>query len=168
MKKELAKLFNQEVESYHNGLIYYARKCDWKTFEEKAGGMFDYVESIEFRELERRFFIVFNLILAFLVLVVILLMSVDFKAHQELLQLKSGFILSAVAVSSFELYFFIDYRIFIDIKSFSYQKRRQNFIQGIEQDFRKSAMQEGTARCFDSPPIPTSQHIASVHPETRP
>ena len=28
MKKELAELFNQEVKSYRNGLLYYARNCD--------------------------------------------------------------------------------------------------------------------------------------------
>jgi hypothetical protein len=141
MKKELAELFNQEVESYRNRLLYYARNCDWETFEEKTGRMFDYVESIEFRELERRFYMVFNLILVVLVLGVILLCSVDFQAHQELLRLKSGFILSGLAVSSFELYFYIDYRIFIGFKTFSYKKRRENFIQGIEQDFRSYAVQ---------------------------
>src|SRR5271169_3878076 len=115
MKKELAELFNQEVESYRRGLLYAARKCDWETFEEKAGRMFDYVESIEFRELERRFLMVFSFILVVLVLGVILLFSVDFQTHQELLRLKSSFILSSLAVSSFELYFFIDYRLFIGI-----------------------------------------------------
>jgi hypothetical protein len=141
MKKELAELFNQEVESYRNGLLYYARKRDWEMFEEKAGRLFDYVESIEFRELERRFFTIFILILAALVLAVIMLFSVNFKVHEELLRLKSGFILSAVAVSSFELYFYIDYRLFIGVKIFSYKKRRENFIKGIEQDFRSFAVQ---------------------------
>jgi hypothetical protein len=141
MRKELAELFNQEVESYRKGLLYYARKCDWETFEDKAGRLFDYVESIEFRELERRFFTVFNLILAVLVLALIALFSVDFQVHQELLRLKSSFILSAVAVSSFELYFFIDYRMFIGIKTVSYKRRRENFIRGIERDFRSYAVQ---------------------------
>jgi signal transduction histidine kinase len=141
MRKELAELFNQEVERYRKGLLYYARKRDWETFEEKAGRLFDFVESIEFRELERRFFTVFNLILAALVLAVIALVSVDFQVHQELLRLKSGFILSALAASSFELYFYIDYRMFIGIKTFSYKRRRDNFIKGIEQDFRSYAVQ---------------------------
>ena len=136
MKKELAEIFNRDVEIFRSGLLYYARKCDWATFQKKAGMMFDYVESIEFRELERRFYMVFNLILAILVLGVIALFSVDFQAHQQLLRLKSGFILSSVAVSSFELYFYIDYRLFIGMKTFSYKKRRENFIKGIEQDFR--------------------------------
>jgi len=143
MKKELAELFNQEVESYRSGLLYYAQKCDWETFEDKAGRLFDYVESIEFKELEHRFFTVFNLILAFLVLALTILFSVDFQVHKELLRLKSGFILSALAVSSFELYFYIDYRLFIGIKTISYRKRREKFIKGIEQDFRSYSLQVG-------------------------
>ena len=61
-----------------------------ETFEEKAGRMFDYVESIEFRELQRRFYMVFNLILVVLVLGVIVLCGVDFQAHQELLRLRAA------------------------------------------------------------------------------
>ena len=136
MNKELAELFNQEVESYRRELLYYARKCDWETFEEEAGRMFDYVESIEFRELERRFYVVFNLILVVLVLGVVALFSVDFQAHEELARLKSGFIIYSVVMSSFEIYFYIDYRIFTGIKTSSCKKRRENFIKGIEQDFR--------------------------------
>ncbi|HYA89023.1 MAG TPA: hypothetical protein VEI57_18445 [Nitrospirota bacterium] len=141
MKKGLAELFNKEVESYRSWLLYYARKCDWETFEEKAGRMFDFVESIEIKELERRFYLVFNLILAALVMGVVLLFCVDYQAHQELLRLKSSFILFAVAVSSFELYFFIDYRMFIGSKTFTYKQRREKFIKGIEKDFRRYAIE---------------------------
>lgn len=163
MKKELAELFNREVESYRSGLLYYARKCDWEKFENKAGRMFDYVESIEFRELERRFFMVFNLILGVLVLGVILLFSVDFQAHQALLRLKSGFILTSLAVSSFELYFFIDYRTFISIKTFSYKRRRENFIKGLEQDFQNYVIQGGrnAVSSFPSVPVPRDQVCSS-------
>ena len=135
MKKELAEEFNQEVDNYRKTLIYYAQKSDWETFQDKAGRMFDYIESIEFKELERRFFTVFNLILALLILAVILLFSVDFQVHQELLRLKTVFVLSAIAVSSFELYFFIDYRLYAEIKALSYRKRRDLFVRNIAQDF---------------------------------
>lgn len=141
MKRELAEQFNQEVDNYRKALLFYARKCDWETFKAKAGRMFDYVESVEFRELERRFFRVFNLILGILVLAVIGLFSVDFGVNQELMRLKNFFIVSALAVSSFELYFFIDYRMYINFKTFSFRKRREKFIRGIEQDFRRYAVQ---------------------------
>lgn len=141
MKEELDREFNQEVDSYRKALLYYARKRDWETFKDKAGRLFDYVESIEFRELERRFFTVFNLILSLLILAVIVLFSVDFEAHRELLRLKTTFVLSAIAVSSFELYFFIDYRLYAEIKTLSYKKRRDTFVRNIAQDFSSYAAQ---------------------------
>lgn len=140
MKRELAEQFSQEVDNYRKALLYYARKCDWETFKTKAGKLFDYVESVEFRELERRFFRVFSFILAVLVLAVVGLFSVDFGGHQDLMRLKNVFILSALAVSSFELYFFLDYRMYINFKTFSSKKRRENFIRSIERDFRRYAV----------------------------
>ena len=141
MKKALAEEFNQEVDNYRKALVYYAQRRDWETFQDKAGRMFDYIESIEFKELERRFFTVFNLILSLLILAVILLFSVDFEAHHELLRLKTVFTLSATAVSSFELYFFIDYRLYTRIKTLSYKKRRNLFVRNIAQDFSSYAAQ---------------------------
>lgn len=140
MKRELAEKFNQEVDSYRNALLYEARKCDWEAFKARAGKLFDYVESIEFSELERRFFTVFSLILALLGLVVLALLGVDFQAHPELMRLKSTVVLAGIAVSSFELYFFIDYRMYMDIKTSCYKKRRENFIRNMEQDFRTYAL----------------------------
>jgi hypothetical protein len=141
MKKEIAEQFNREVDNYRRALLYCARKCDWEAFKDKAGRLFDYVESIEFRELERRFFTVFNFILSILVLAVIMLFSVDFQVHPELLRLKSVFVMSALAGSGFELYFFIDYRMYAVIKVSNYKKRREIFIRNIEQDFRSYAGQ---------------------------
>ena len=141
MKRELAEQFNQEVDNYRKALLYYARKCDWETFKAKAGRLFDYVESVEFRELERRFYRVFNLILGILALAVIGLFSAAFGVHQDLMRLKNIFVVSALAVSSYEIFFFIDYRMYINFKTFSFKKRRENFIRGIEQDFRRYAVQ---------------------------
>jgi hypothetical protein len=142
MKRQLAERFNQEVENHRMALIYYARKCDWETFEAKAGRLFDYVESIEFMELERRFFTVFNLILGFLVLAIIGLLTVDFEVHRELFKFKNSFVMTALAVSSFELYFFIDYRMYVGVKTRFYKKRRENFIRNIERDFRGFSVQQ--------------------------
>lgn len=139
MKREFADQFNQEVDGYRKALLYYARQCDWEAFKARAGRLFDYVESVEFQELERRFFKTFNLVLAALVLAVIALCGVDFNAHQELLSLKNAFVLAAIGASSFELYFFFDYRMYCDIKTFCYKKRRENFIRNMEQDFRSFA-----------------------------
>ena len=139
MKEELAKEFNQKVDNYRKALVYYAQNRDWETFKDKAGGLFDYVESIEFKELERRFFTIFNLILFFLIVAVIVLLNVDFEVHKELPGLKSAFFVSALAVSSFELYFFIDYRLYSGVKTTSYKRRRDLFVRNIAQDFSSYA-----------------------------
>jgi hypothetical protein len=141
MKRELAEQFNQEVDNYRKALLFYARKCDWEEFKAKAGRLFDYVEAIEFSELERRFFTIFNPILAVLGLAVFALFGVDFEVHPEWLRLKDTFVLASIAASSFELYFFLDFRMYMDIKTSCYKKRRENFIRDIEQDFRGIALQ---------------------------
>jgi len=142
MKRQLAERFNQEVENHRKALLYYARKCDWETFEAKAGRLFDYVESIEFMELERRFFTVFNFILVFLILAIVGFLTVDFEVHRELFRFKSSFVITTLAMSSFELYFYIDYRLYVGVKTRLYKKRRENFIRNIERDFRGFAVQQ--------------------------
>ncbi len=141
MRKELAEQFNREVDNYRKTLLSLAERCDWSGFEAKAGRLFDYVESVEFMEVERRFFRIFNLILSVLVLAVIVLLSVDFDVHWELLRFKNVFILTALAVSSFELCFYVDYRMFAQGRTFGYSKRRENFIRAIKRDFLSYASQ---------------------------
>ncbi len=136
MKRELADQFNREVENYRRALLYHAQTRDWKTFQAKAGRMFDYLESIEFKELERRFFRIFNIILGALIVVVIAVFNVDFEMYGKLLPLKNNVLFSAIAVSSFELYFYIGYRRYIGARTAHYQKRREKFIRVIERDFR--------------------------------
>ncbi|MGE5174102.1 MAG: hypothetical protein ACM3MD_09770 [Betaproteobacteria bacterium] len=143
MKKELAEQFNQEVDGYRNALLYCARKCDWESFKAKAGKLFDYVESIEYSEIERRFFTVFTSILVVLCLAIIALFGVDFEANPELQRLKQSFVAAAIAGSSFEIYFFLDFRMYMDFKTSFYKKRREKFIRNMEQDFRGHAMQTG-------------------------
>ncbi len=135
MKKELAQQFNREVDSYRKALLWYARKCDWEEFRAKAGRLFDYVESIEFAELERRFFATFSIILAVLIMAVVALLSVNFEVRPELMRLKNACFLSAIAASSFELYFYINYRKYVSVRTGYYNKRRESFIKNMEQDF---------------------------------
>lgn len=137
MKKELNDQFNREVDGYRNALLGDARKSDWTAFEAKAGKLFDYVESIERRELERRFYSAFSLILAALILAVIALFSINFEVSPELMRLKNTVMLAALATSSFELYFFINYRMYTGVRTSLYQERRENFIRNIERDFRR-------------------------------
>jgi hypothetical protein len=142
MKRGLAAEFNHEVETYRKALLYYAKSCEWEAFKAKAGRMFDYVESIELKELERRFFTTFNLILGGLILALACFFSMDFEVHQELMQMKGSVLFCAIAVCSFELYFYLDYRIYVNVKTTYYAQRRTRFIQGIESDFRSYTREE--------------------------
>lgn len=141
MKKALADQFNHEVETYRKALLYHAKTSDWETFEAKAGSMFDYVESVEFQELERRFFRTFGMMLGVIVIAVTLFLNIDFGVHQEWLQWKNSFLFSSIAACTLEIYFYINYRTYIDVKTFSQKNRREKFIHGIEADFRKYTLQ---------------------------
>jgi hypothetical protein len=141
MRTGMEKQFNQEVENYRKALLYHARISDWETFKAKAGKMFDYVEAIEYSELERRFFTNFNVILAVLAAIVVALFMVDFAVTPELLRLKNTMILASLGASSFELYFYLDYKIYMKVKVRHYTDRREKFIRNIEKDFRSYVLQ---------------------------
>ncbi len=136
MKRELAEEFNREVDGFRKALLFYARKSDWEEFKAKAGRMFDYVETIEYSELERRFFTIFGAILVILVMAVAALFGFDFGVSPELMRLKNLVILTFIAASSFELYFFIDFKRYVDVRTSCRRRRREDFIKNIEQDFR--------------------------------
>ena len=141
MNMEREQQFNQDVESYRKALLYHARIRDWETFKAKAGRMFDYVEAIEYSELQRRFFTNFNVVLFVLIVIVIALFKVDFAVSPELVRLKNAMVLAGLGVSSFELYFYVDYRIYVRVKTIHYAARRERFIRNIEQDFRNYVLE---------------------------
>jgi hypothetical protein len=136
MKQELKEQFNEHVENFRRALLYHARISDWETFKAKAGRMFDYVESIEYSELERRFFKNFNAVLVILIAIAVALFQVDFAVAPELLRLKNLIVFVGVLAGSFELYFYINYRTYMKVRSVYYKERRAKFIRNIEQDFR--------------------------------
>lgn len=136
MKKELAEQFSQEVEGHRRALLYYAETSEWEEFKARAGRLFDYVESVEFSELERRFFNIFTPILSALGLAVIAFFGVDFEVHAEWRGLRNAFIFSAIGASAFELYFYLGFRMYVRVRTLYSMKRRENFIRNLELDFR--------------------------------
>jgi len=141
MRKGLKEQFNQEVDGYRKALVYHAKTGDWETFKQKAGRMFDYVEAIEYAELERRFFTNFNVILVLLVAVIFALFKVDFTVTPDLLRLKYTMVLLGLGGSSFQLYFYINYKIYIKVKTVKYPERREQFVRNMEDDFRTYLLQ---------------------------
>ncbi len=138
MNRELRTAFNSEIERYRNILFSCAKRCEWDIFKVNAGKLFDYIESIEMSELERRFLRVFLLVMALLFCILALSVRVNIDSYPELARLKGFFGLTALAGGSFELYFFLNFRMYMDYKTNLYKTRRERFIRNIEDDFRNS------------------------------
>lgn len=136
MDRKLAEQFNNEINGYRNSLLYYAKASNWEEFEIKAGRLFDYVETVEFSELERRFFNIFNPILMVMAAALLALLGLDFETHQGWISLKNAFVFTLIVALIFELFFFLNYRMYIGRRTQYYEKRRKKFIRSLRQDFR--------------------------------
>lgn len=136
MKKELHRTFNQEVHRYRNILTSCAKKCDWESFKLHAGRLFDYCESIEMSEIERRFFGISKIVMLVLFVIAIVFFKVDPDVFPEFVRVKRIFTFSALGGCLFELYFFINFRTYMRIKTEFYKQRKERFIRNIERDFR--------------------------------
>jgi hypothetical protein len=137
MDHALRNKFNDEVERYRRALIHYAKACEWEMFENKASILFDYLEAIERHVIERRFFMTFYVILAMLIAAVVAIVKMDAAVFPVFLKYKNALVLTAIAVSIFELYFYIDFRMYVHAKMSWYKKRKEQFIKNIERDFKE-------------------------------
>jgi len=106
-------------------------------FEKKAGILFDYLDAIERRVIERSFFIRFFFILAMLVATAVIIVKMDGQVFPVFLKYKNAMVLTAIAVSSFKLYFYVDFRMYVKAKMSWYKKRKEQFIKNIEKDFKE-------------------------------
>jgi hypothetical protein len=147
MKHELNEIFNKEVDRYKNTLIFYAKQCEWDTFKVNAGRLFDYVESIEMSEIERRFFNISKVIVAVLAVVVVVILRLNIInlpeiAGYETAGLKKIIILAALAGGCFEVYFLLNFKLYMKYKTNFYKKRKERFIIDIERDFKNITVQQ--------------------------
>ena len=136
MNRTLHKTFNNEVSRYKNSLLFYAKMCDWKTFKTRAGSLFDYIESVEMMEIERKFFRIFKVILSILFFAVLFIISVNPEANPEMSRTRDIIIIAALAGCCYDLYLFISFRFYMKHKINFYKKRRERFILNIQGDFR--------------------------------
>jgi hypothetical protein len=141
MDREFANRINEEIERYKNALLHYAKQCEWETFKSKAGALFDYLEAIELSEIQRKFFRMFRLILFVLVIIIVIILKMNGETYPSLLRFKDSMIIMAIAGSCFELYFFLDFRLYVEHKMSWHEKRREQFIRNIEKDFREIIVQ---------------------------
>lgn len=145
MKKDQAARFSEEMEQYRRSLLYLARKDDWAAFQARAESLFEHVENVESAERTRRFWQVFTSILAVLVLSVAALLGAGPEFPSGLPYSRNMLILAALGVSSFELYFYINFRIYNYHRMLYVKKRKEAFIRGMMSDFR-SLVREPASR----------------------
>ena len=141
MDEEYANRINEEIERYKNALLHDAKQCEWQSFKSKAGKLFDYVEAIELSEIQRKFFRMFKLILVVLVMIIVIILNMNGGAYPALLRFKDSMVITAIAGSCFELYFFVDFRLYVEHKMSWYKQRREQFIRDIEKDFKEIIVQ---------------------------
>jgi hypothetical protein len=137
MRREIYRAFNEEISRYRNALAYYAQKNEWETFKAKAGKLFDYCEKVEASEIERRFTRVFWIIIAFVISGLFLMIRIEPGTLPEFQNLKKLLFFATFAASCFDLYFYLNFRVYMNQKIVYYKKRKEHFIAAIEQDFRK-------------------------------
>ncbi len=79
----------------------------------------------------------FKLILFVLVIIIVIILKMNGEAYPSLLRFKDSMVIMAIAGSCFELYFFVDFRLYVEHKMSLYKKRREQFIGNMEKDFRE-------------------------------
>jgi hypothetical protein len=99
------------------------------------------LEAIELSEIQRKFFRMFKLILFVLALIIVVILKMDGNAYPALLRFKDSMVIIAIAGSCFELYFALDFRLYVDRKMNWYKQRREKFIRNMEKDFREIHVQ---------------------------
>jgi hypothetical protein len=137
VKKEQAARFSEEMEQYRRALSHFALQGDWAAFRSRAGSLFDYVETVETAERERRFFLLFGAVLAVLIAAVVAIVGIEPGVHPKWPHYRNLLVLMSALGSSFEVYFFINFRLYTDERMLCCKQRREVFLQGIESDFRR-------------------------------
>ncbi len=139
MNKGLNKAFNEEITGYKNTLLHYAKRCEWEMFKDNAGRLFDYVESIEMSETERRFLKTFKIIMVVLICVAVLVIKINLDSS-EFLRIKKLVVLAVIGGGCFEIYFFLNFLMHMKYKTAFYRRRRDRFIRNIEEDFKDACL----------------------------
>jgi len=143
MSRSLHKSINKEVEQYRRALVHFAKAREWETFEKKAGILFDYLETIELTILERKFYSVFITILAVFVGIIIAILKADGRFFPMITRYKEYVVLLAAFATCYEIYFYLNYRLYVGVKMSRYKKRKEQFIRNIENDFKEYTMGSG-------------------------
>ncbi len=165
MNKEIDRKINEQVTTYKNSLAFYAQICKWDAFADSAGLLFDYLESVEMSEFERKFFSISKVVAAVLVLTVLFIIRLSTGAYPDLLRFKEVLILFAIGGCCFEVYFLYNFRMYKRGKTIYYEKRRKKFIRDIKVDFRDTiipSMALKSAEAGEDVSIPDASMVSTT------
>jgi len=137
MRRENHRAFNAEIGRYKNALTYCAQSNDWKNFRANAEKLFDYCEAVEALEIERRFTRVFWIIIGFVITGLFLMIRIEPWALPGFQNVKKLIFFTTFAGSCFDLYFYLNFRVYMNHKAVFYKNRKKDFIIAIERDFRR-------------------------------
>lgn len=151
MNTILHNTFNEEVGRFKKSLLFYAKQRNWDTFMSKAGSMFDYIESVEIKEIERKFFKIFKIILSILIFAVFFIISLNPESNPNMVRIREMTVIAALAGCCYELYLFISLRVYLKHKKNFYLKRRERFIHNLKGDFRDIIVPSVVEQRSDSP-----------------
>jgi len=143
MRRDIGMAFNEEVERYRRALIFAAKASEWTAFKARAGRLFDYIESVEISEIERKFFCVFISILCVVIFIAVITLNADSLPSPYLSKYREKLTLIVLSIACYELYFLYSFKLFMKSKMSCYRKRREDFIRNIENDFRDMLQQLG-------------------------
>ena len=104
------------------------------------------METVEAVERERRFFAVFNSVLALLAAGVLLVLGIGPRLHAAINDYRDLAVVLSLAGFGFELFFYMNFRTYVAARMAGFQRRRQVFIRNIENDFRSFTAQPQTNR----------------------
>lgn len=136
MREKAERKFNEEITRYKNTLLFYAKKCEWDSFKINAGKLFDYCESVEARAVQNEFFKISKIVVAGLFIMLLIILKIDPDIYPGFARAKELLILIAIAGCCFEVYFFFNFRKYMQGKTIYYKKRRDKFIRNIVIDFQ--------------------------------
>jgi hypothetical protein len=136
MRRDMYTAFNAEINRYRDALYYYAQRNEWQTFKANAGKLFDYCETVEASEIERRFIRIFWIIIGVVITGLFLMIRIEPGTLPGFQNVKRLIFFMTFAGSCFDLYFYLNFRVYMNQKIVHYKKRKEHFIIAIEEDFR--------------------------------
>lgn len=136
MDRQVTRKLDNEISRYRKTLVYFAKTCDWKNFQNRAATLFDYLESVELFLLKKKIYQLFNIIFAVLAVTFLIFTTLSGSVSPLLMKYWGQLALSVAAAIFLGVLFFLELRMYTSIKATRLKKRKEKFIKTIEDNFK--------------------------------